>query len=283
MMLQMESAWINWATPRITEDHPHPSPYLGSDDPVERGLAKWCRQIKSKMKRHTLSDQEINQYSLLPGWSWGRNADEEFNKRSQRWSLMCHMKGRAPRQHKDATPEEKALHRWELRIQQYHRDGKLPPHHYAVLNQIPGWRWREAPRSVPFVNRLQQWTEFVNTNRRQPSVLNAQEAELAKWHQRMVSLYLQSKLPERKYQQLSALPGWSWSDVIDEAKRWSRWVQMNGGIFPSPSTVTNPMEARLGLWAENFRQDAIQGRFDQETTVRLAKVPHLQTFLHNRL
>lgn len=277
----MENSWVSWAIARITQECPHPSPYLGSDDPVERALAKWCRQMRAKMKRGTLSPQEIDHLSSLPGWSWGRNADEEFQKKLQKWSLFFHMYGKAPRNHKSASAEEKMLHRWELRVQQYFREDRLPPHHYAVLNQLPGWRWKAASsRLIRFSERLQQWTDFVGSNRKHPSADNPDEAELARWQQRMVQQHAQGKLDDDKVQKLSGLVGWVWGDIIvEEAKKWSRWVGSNEGIFPSEGSMTNPVESRLGSWARNVRAELLAGRIDQQTTTKLMNVPHFQTFL----
>ena len=277
----MERMWIDWAIPRITDAAPHPSPYLGSDDANERNLAKWVKMLRSKMRRGTISEDQKEKLEQLPGWSWGKNHDDEFQRKVRRWGMWYHVHRREPKIAKNSTEEEKCLQRWQSRIQQLHRKGKLPPYHFAVLNHMQGWQWK-TKTTKSFDEWVDEWKEFASTHQRIPhaDANDTDEASLGKW--RKQTLKTRSKLTKAREELLSNLPLWSWNnedELFEMARRWTRWVQVNEGVFPSPHSTSNPTEAKLGAWAHDLRGALQHEMYPPIVVEKLTKISQLNKFL----
>lgn len=268
----MEQIWTTWASDKITEYGPEPVPYLGSDDETERRLAKWVTSIKNKFRRNTLSVEDIERISMLPGWSWGRKSDEEFGKKAHKWARYFERHGRIPGE------DEKHLARWATRVCKLKESNKLSPDQVSLLDNIPGWKWKTTHATTSFKQRVEDWNGYVNKYQTVPV-----NGELHKWRMRMLKEQSSGKLPLDKFEQLSVLPGWAWETEEDRhvrtGRKWSAWVSSNQGTFPSPDSSTNPVERELGEWACTAKDAYYQGQIGHDLLQALLKLPHWKAFI----
>lgn len=269
----MESIWANWAVSKITDTNTHPVPYLGSDDQHERNLAKWYKTIKGKYVRGTLRNEEIERLEALPGWSWGKKRDEEFSRKAQMWAKWFEKRGQAPRDSVTASQGERMLARWAKKYQKLCNVKKLDDQHYKVLNEIRGWVWTlpSSRTNVKFDQHLQQWSDYVVQNGAAPT-----KGPLFKWFKRIIKMHEAGKLSQDRIQELEALPMWVWGDSTPEwlkvARRWSSWVRLNEKVFPSPYSTTNPVEAKLGAWASQTKEQVFAGAVPTPIVEELGKI-----------
>lgn len=273
--------WQRWAEAKISEENPTIMPYIGSDDPMERMMAKWHRSIQGKYRRGTLNDMEIMTLENLPGWTWGKDRDSEFGKKVQKWSCFYRLHGRPPRNNSTASKEEKACATWATRVQHQKKTGKLAEHYIMVLDKTHGWMWREPARSTTFEERLQAWNEFFVRTGRVPV---REDGDIYQWRSRMLNNYANNKLSNERIQLLSALPGWNWDEEPEHmrtGKKWVMWVRLNENTLPSPSSTTNPLETRLGEWAYAMRAAIQNNQVPEEVKRDLMSLPLLKIFLEN--
>jgi hypothetical protein len=253
--ITMDGIWSRWAMSQINETCQHPIPYLGSDNAEERHLAKWHQFMKGKYARGTLTNEEIEQLSSLPGWTWEKKKDSEFNRKAQTWSRWYALNKKVPSISKSSSKEERNLAQWASRCQKLYSQDKLSPHHSQILNQLEGWRWRSSGKKnhTTFEQRIVEWNEHIQKFNNVPT-----DGSLYQWYKRMCKMYNENKLSNEKIHQLQDLEHWSWgnveNDFVRSGKRWSSWVRLNEGTFPSSHSTTNPVETKLGQWAEQTKQ-----------------------------
>lgn len=287
----MESLWSKWVVTRITDTNPEPCPYLGSDVAEERTLAKWVAKVKGQYRRKTLPEQDIERISSLPGWSWGKKQDAKFNSRAEKWSTWVRVHGKTPKDNNQATVEERPLARWANRYQVLYKKDKLPEYQFIALNQLHGWVWRTTPigdhgkgrGNMLFKTRVEQWKAFVEKHGRAPTKKESKEVYM--WKNRIFNLLRKEKLPDAKVQLLSTLPGWDWSEATSElenyfrmARKWSSWVKFNEKTYPRAQSH-NPVEAKLGEWAEWFLQMLKEKQVPEDFLERIHKLPHWTDYL----
>lgn len=278
----MIMAWNHWVQNKISEEKQTIVPYLGSDDKQERLLAVWYKKVQGRHQRQKMTDEEIAMYETLPGWGWGKTRDAEFGKKAQAWARFYRLNGgKPPRASPNASSEEKSLANWASRVQRSKNKGTLPEQQAIQLEKTEGWVWKKSiGTAVSFKKRLEAWTAFVNEHGRMP--LKSDDSDLFTWRQRMVANAIKGKMSEETQQQLSELPCWEWSAVehnIKIGKKWSSWVRLNEGSFPSPHSTTNPVEKKLGMWAVEMRDAIIQHKVDITICNELETFPYWKSFM----
>lgn len=274
------SAWNNWAIHKISENNPTVIPYIGSNDDQERELARWYKKVQGRHQRGTLSQQESEAYESLAGWTWGRNRDTEFGKKAQMWSKFVRTHGRVPGLSASASKEEQTLAKWGARVRRAKAKNTLPEQHFTALAHTHGWVWKDVKTSTTLNQRMKMWTEFYNQNGRIPE---KGDGVLYQWRQRILNDYYNSKIKEDRMQMLSQLPGWTWgeNDVVRFGRKWSAWVRLNKGTFPSPNSMTNPVEAELGTWAYNVRNAIMQAQIPPDVQSELMNLPFWKSFIES--
>lgn len=261
----MDSAWSAWAITKINDTCQHPVPYLGSNDIQERNLAKWYQMMKGKFSRGSLNDEEINRLAALPGWTWAKKKDTEFSRKARLWSKWYLLHGSQPTVSKNSSKEERNLAQWASRYQKLYSQDKLDARQIEAFKSVDGWKWRDSNSKshISFEQRMNSWIAFVQKYERPPT-----DGPLYQWRKRMTKLFSENKLSDGKQHQLLNLPLWSWDDVENDyvkmGKRWSSWVRLNQGVFPSPFSTTNHVEQKLGEWAYQMKQVVQNGEIPIE-------------------
>ena len=291
----MENQWVAWALSRISDQCPDPKPYIGSDDAVERQLAKWVQTVRRQKKRNTLPKDQEEAISRLPGWSWGKNNDEEFSRKVERWSNWYRKTGGSPpRNTSNASVEEKKLALWASRYRNCYRKGKLPEHYYPILNQLQGWSWetRSAKQSSCTKKQkskgtmINKWEDFVTLNGHKPS--KDENKPLYLWRKNVIKKYLSGALKEEQIERFSELPHWDWEDQtpVDQnilwCRKWSTWVKLNRKYIPQ-ATSPNPRERELGEWAQYFEQMIRSGQVSDDLLKEMVKISYFKEHFFDRV
>jgi hypothetical protein len=172
---------------------------------VESGfeLGHWAAGLRKKSK--TVTAERRAQLEALPGWSWDRYPDEEWNQSYALLKTFAQREGHAgvPQRH---TENGIRLGVWAT-TQRANKE-TLTAERRAQLEALPGWTW--DPRADDWDRGYAALKTFADRegHARVPQGHRENGINLHNWV--MVQRRNENKLTPQRREQLEALPGWTW-------------------------------------------------------------------------
>jgi hypothetical protein len=240
-------------------------------------LGSWCTTRRGDYKRGWLSEEQINRFEAIPGWSWipkDDDWDSWFNLLEEFANEMGH--ALVPQGSSKTLYKGRDLSSWVNSQRGRYREGKLEPQRVDRLEGMRGWTWR------PYDDTWEEsFAEVSTVAQRLGSIANLKQTDqksktLKAWINKQRSNYLSGRLAMERVQRLEALPGWSWEKRDIHTQAWDesisylkKYVEQNGSI-PSRSTLIAGF--KLGLWVKGRRNDYNAGRLNPERIIQLESI-----------
>ena len=240
-------------------------------------LGSWCTTRRGDYFRGWLSEDQIERFESLPGWSWNPFEDDwetgfldlvEFGKEYGHFN--------PPKGIAADLSSKRSLGSWVNTQRTRHKKGQLEQERIIRLESLVGWSWR--PNEDAWETAFQKVSSIANSI---GSISIFQETDkesrfLKSWINKQRASYFNNKLEPERALRLAAIPGWSWEKRDVHLQAWDEslsylksYVETHGRI-PSRSSVIE--DFKLGEWVKGRRTDYNAGRLSAERIIELESI-----------
>jgi hypothetical protein len=199
----------------IEANQGHPS--CVSKNETTRNLGLWMS--RQRLRRSTLSKDQIKQLESLPGWYW--NKIDLIQKGLRDIRLFVLKYDRFPSRYSENKQERQMGERVST-LKRAHKSKTLTKYLVEEAENIPGWEWTKTEKDTnkllndKWIYSRNQLHDFVKRNHAFPSnrSKNEEERRLAAWtntqKQGRKGKTRARKLTPTQIKQLEQIPGWFW-------------------------------------------------------------------------
>ena len=242
---------------------------------LERGrkLGSWVVAQRHNRVKGLLSGEQENRLAALPGWIWNTyDAMWEEGFEALKRYVETHGDARVPH---DCILDGFSLGQWVVARRSQYKQGALPSHLAAQLEELPGWIWNtyEAAWQNGYT-ALKRYAE-INGTVRIAQKLKFDGVNLSSWVVAQRSRHRSGRLDPDKAAALEQLPGWTWDPFTDDWEQGfyqlEKYVARKGDALVELSWVSDGF--KLGKWVARQRAFYKTGRLSAERESRLTSLP----------
>ncbi|MEE7625238.1 helicase associated domain-containing protein [Methylobacter sp. Wu8] len=234
-------------------------------------LGTWITTQRQNKSKNLLSQDRIERFEALSGWSWDRL--EQWEEGFEQLQSYVKLYGNARVSVTYVTPDGFNLGTWITTQRQNKSKNLLTQDRIERFEALSGWswvllteKWEEAFEQLQFYVKL-------NGDARVPALyVTLDGLKLGRWVTTQRQNKSKNLLSQDRIERFEALSGWSW-DLITE--KWEEafeqlqsYVKLNGDARV-PATHIASDELNLGTWVRIQRQNKSKNLLSQDRIERL--------------
>lgn len=250
-----------------------PQKYVTSDG---FKLGFWISHQRNDKAKNILSQDQIERFEALPGWSWDAYTGQWEEGFEQLQSYVTeHGNARVPNSY--LSLDGFKLGFWVGRQRKYKTENNLSQDQIKRLEAVPSWSWSIFTDKLEAnFEQLQSYVKQHGNARVPASHVSLDGFKLGSWVSVQRKNKLNNLLNQKQIERFEALPGWSWNILINQWEEGFEQLQSyvkEHGSARVPESYVSLGGLNLGLWVGTQRRNKAKKSLSQDRIERLEVLP----------